>query len=153
MTHDQQMATEQPVLQIGSLLFERLDQIDLTGPFEVLSRLSHSSYRVFGKTTAPVRDARGLTLQADATLAEAPQLDLLHVPGGFGQEALMDDGEVHEWLQSQAAGARCCWVRRACLSGDRRPHTGRRSTCCPFSARSRSTNASSWTTNSSLPPA
>lgn len=25
-------------LQIGSLLFEGLDQIDLTGPFEVLSR-------------------------------------------------------------------------------------------------------------------
>jgi cyclohexyl-isocyanide hydratase len=107
MTHDQQMATERPALQIGSLLFERLDQIDLTGPFEVLSRLSHSSYQVYGKTTAPVRDARGLTLQADATLAEAPQLDLLHVPGGFGQEALMDDGEVLEWLQRQAAGARC----------------------------------------------
>ena len=83
------MVTEQPALQIGSLLFERLDQVDLTGPFEVLSRLSHSSYRVYGKTTAPVRDARGLiAAQADATLAEAPQLDLLHVPGGFGQEAL-----------------------------------------------------------------
>jgi hypothetical protein len=27
-------------LQIGSLLFEGLDQIDLTGPFEVFSRIS-----------------------------------------------------------------------------------------------------------------
>jgi cyclohexyl-isocyanide hydratase len=93
-------------LQIGSLLFEGVDQIDLTGPFEVLSRIPNSTYRIFGKTTAPVRDLRGLRLMADATLAEAPQLDLLHVPGGFGQEALMDDEEVLDWIRRQAAGAR-----------------------------------------------
>jgi cyclohexyl-isocyanide hydratase len=33
-------------LQIGSLLFEGLDQIDLTGPFEVLSRIPNSTYRI-----------------------------------------------------------------------------------------------------------
>jgi cyclohexyl-isocyanide hydratase len=93
-------------LQIGSLLFEGVDQIDLTGPFEVLSRIPNSTYRIFGKTTAPVRDLRGLRLMADATLAEAPQLDLLHVPGGFGQEALMDDEEVLDWIRRQAARAR-----------------------------------------------
>jgi hypothetical protein len=50
-------------LQIGSLLFEGLDQIDLTGPFEVLSRLPNSTYRIFAKTTEPVRDTRGLLLR------------------------------------------------------------------------------------------
>ena len=94
-------------LQIGSLLFEGLDQIDLTGPFEVFSRIPNSTYRVFGRTTAPVRDLRGLRLMADAALTEAPQLDLLHVPGGFGQEALMDDEDVLAWVRNQAAGVRC----------------------------------------------
>ena len=94
-------------LQIGSLLFEGLDQIDLTGPFEVFSRIPNSTYRVFGRTTAPVRDLRGLCLMADAALTEAPQLDLLHVPGGFGQEALMDDEDVLAWVRDQAAGVRC----------------------------------------------
>ena len=94
-------------LQIGSLLFEGLDQIDLTGPFEVFSRIPNSTYRVFGRTTAPVRDLRGLCLMADAALTEAPQLDLLHVPGGFGQEALMDDEDVLAWVRNQAAGVRC----------------------------------------------
>ena len=94
-------------LQIGSLLFEGLDQIDLTGPFEVFSRIPNCSYRVFGKSIAPVRDLRGLRLMADAVLAEAPQLDLLHVPGGFGQEAVMDDEDVLGWIRDQAAGARC----------------------------------------------
>jgi cyclohexyl-isocyanide hydratase len=100
------MIAEDTHLQIGSLLFEGVDQIDLTGPFEVLSRIPNSTYRIFAKTTAPVRDLRGLRLMADATLAEAPQLDLLHVPGGFGQEALMDDEEVLGWIRRQAAGAR-----------------------------------------------
>jgi len=96
---------DQP-LKIGSLLFEGLDQIDLTGPFEVLSQIPHSTYAVYAKTTAPVRDIHGLRLTADAALADAPQLDVLHVPGGFGQEALMDDEEVLDWVRRQALGAR-----------------------------------------------
>lgn len=94
-------------LQIGSLLFEGLDQIDLTGPFEILSRIPNSTYRIFGKTAGPVRDVRGLKLSPDARLADAPQLDLLHVPGGFGQEALMDDEDVLGWIQRQAKETRC----------------------------------------------
>ncbi len=101
------MIPQETHLQIGLLLFEDTDQIDLTGPFEVLSRVPNSTCRVFGKTTAPVRDWRGLQLIADASLAEAPQLDVLVVPGGFGQEALMDDAVVLAWIGDQAAGARC----------------------------------------------
>ncbi|MBV9655679.1 MAG: DJ-1/PfpI family protein [Acetobacteraceae bacterium] len=92
-------------LQIGSLLFDGLDQIDLTGPFEVLSRIPNATYRLYGKGAEPVRDLKGLRLFPDAALADAPPLDVLHVPGGFGQEALMEDTEVLAWLQRQAAGA------------------------------------------------
>ena len=84
-----------------------MDQIDLTGPFEVLSRLPNSTYRIFGKTLEPVRDARGLRLTPDALLEEAPQLDVLHVPGGYGQEALMDNEEILSWVRNQARRARC----------------------------------------------
>jgi cyclohexyl-isocyanide hydratase len=93
-------------LTIGSLLFDGLDQIDLTGPFEVLSRIPNSTYRLYGKTTDAVRDVKGLRLTPDAALADAPQLDVLHVPGGFGQEALMEDEDVLAWIRRQAAGAR-----------------------------------------------
>ena len=93
-------------LEIGSLLFEGLDQIDLTGPFEVLSRIPNATYRLYGKTIEPIRDLKGLRLTPDATLSDAPQLDVLHVPGGFGQEALMDDAEVLAWIRKHAAGAR-----------------------------------------------
>jgi cyclohexyl-isocyanide hydratase len=101
------MLPEDTHLLIGSLMFEGMDQIDLTGPFEVLSRVPNSTYRIYAKTNSPVRDLNGLRLIADATLAEAPPLDVLHVPGGPGQEALMEDPEVITWIQRQAAGARC----------------------------------------------
>jgi len=93
-------------LQIGSLLFDGIDQIDLTGPFEVLSRIPNATYRVYARTTDPVRDVKGLRLTPDATLAAAPKLDVLHVPGGFGQEALMENEEILAWITQQAAGAR-----------------------------------------------
>ena len=55
---------------------------------------------------------KGLRLTPDATLAEAPPLDVLHVPGGFGQEALMDDAEVLGWIRQQTAGA--CSIFSVC---------------------------------------
>jgi cyclohexyl-isocyanide hydratase len=94
-------------LHIGSLLFEGIDQIDLTGPFEVLSRIPNATYRIYGQTAAPVRDVKGLWLTPDACLADAPPLDVLHLPGGPGQEALMEDTEVLGWIRKQAEGA-CC---------------------------------------------
>ena len=94
-------------LTIGSLLFEGLDQIDLTGPFEVLSRIPHSAYRLYGVTAEPVRDVKGLRLAPDAAMADAPQLDVLHIPGGPGQEALMEDEAVLGWIRQQADGAQC----------------------------------------------
>lgn len=99
-------------LNIGSLLFEGIDQIDLTGPFEVLSRIPNSTYRIYGKTEASVCDIKGLRLKPDATLADAPPLDVLHVPGGYGQEALMEDPEVLGWIRQQASGA--CSIFSVC---------------------------------------
>src|SRR6202453_3853284 len=87
-------------------MFDGMDQIDLTGPFEVLSRVPNSTYRTYAKTTSPVRDLHGLRLIPHASLGEAPPLDVLHVPGGSGQELLMEDQEVIAWIQKQAAGAR-----------------------------------------------
>lgn len=92
-------------IRIGTLLFEGIDQTDLTGPFEVLSRLPNATHRLYAATREPVRDVMGLRILPDATLAKAPRLDVLHVPGGHGQEALMDHDETLAWLRSQAAGA------------------------------------------------
>ena len=117
-------------LLIGSLMFDGMDQIDLTGPFEVLSRLPNSTYQIYARTGSPVRDLNGLRLIPDAMLAEAPPLDVLHVPGGPGQEALMEDQEVIAWIQKQAAGARAIFsvCTEALLCGAAGLLKGRRAT-------------------------
>lgn len=88
-------------LDIGILLFPSMDQIDFTGPFAVLSRLPNATVHLIAMKPGPLRDHKGLILTPDKTLAEAPPLDILQVPGGPGQEALMEDEAVHSVLRAQ----------------------------------------------------
>ena len=93
-------------VNIGALIFPRMDQHDFTGPFEVLSRIPNSTFHVIWKEKTPIRDVRGLILTPECTLSEAPKLDLLVVPGGHGQEALMEDEAVIDFVRKQAGNAR-----------------------------------------------
>jgi len=92
-------------IEIGALVFPRMDQMDFTGPFEVLSRIPGARFHVLWKDRAPVRDINGLILTPDTSFAEAPQMDVLVVPGGWGQEQLMDDEAVLSFIRGQAARA------------------------------------------------
>lgn len=89
-------------LSVGCLIYEQMDQIDFTGPFEVLSRMPDTTIQIIGKQLSPVRDLQGLRLSPDTSIAEAGIFDVLLVPGGYGQRALMDDEEVLELIRSQA---------------------------------------------------
>ena len=93
-------------LTIGGLIFPRLDQIDMTGPFEVLSRIPNSTIHVIAKTKSPVRDIQGLILTPEMSIAEAPELDVLLVPGGYGQQQLMNDEEVLSLIRNHFTAGR-----------------------------------------------
>src|SRR5262245_52092791 len=94
-------------IRIGAIVFPQLDQMDLTGPFAVLSRLPNSSFELLWKNTQFVRDMHGLALLPDATFADAKPLDLLVIPGGAGQEELMEDDVVLSFVSQQARLAKC----------------------------------------------
>src|SRR5208282_5137685 len=96
-----ELATSRPLV-IGSLIFPRLDQLDFTGPFEVFARIPNSSLHVLWKDTAPLTDMMGLVLTPQTTFKDCPPLDILHIPGGYGQEALMDDETVLSFINEQA---------------------------------------------------
>lgn len=93
-------------LTVGCLIFERQDQIDFTGPFEVFSRIPDCTVRVIAKTRSPVRDLKGLVLTPDMSIAEAPAFDVLLVSGGLGQQALMEDEEILGLIRRQADSGR-----------------------------------------------
>lgn len=93
-------------MNIGMLIFPGIDQIDFTGPFEVLSRIPGAAIHVVWKDRQPIRDVLGLILTPERTLADCPPLDVLVVPGGPGQQALMEDDEVLTFLRRQAGEAK-----------------------------------------------
>lgn len=93
-------------LHLGAIIFPRMDQSDFTAPFEVLSRIPDSTFHIVWKEKTPVRDIRGLILTPEETFAETPQLDLLLVPGGPGQEGLMEDEVTLSFIRAQALQAK-----------------------------------------------
>jgi cyclohexyl-isocyanide hydratase len=88
------------------LIFPELTQLDMTGPYEVLARLPNTKVLLVAHTMAPVKTDRGMQIVPSITFAQCPQLDLVMVPGGPGQQQLMEDAVVIEFLQRQARGAK-----------------------------------------------
>ena len=93
-------------LHIGILAFPGVQQLDLTGPYEVFASIPGAQVHLVWKNRSPVTSATGLVLTPTMTLAECPALDVLCVPGGGGINALLRDAEVLDFLRSQAARAR-----------------------------------------------
>lgn len=91
---------------IGMLIFPRLTQLDMTGPYEVLARLPNTKVHLVAHSMSPVTTDRGMQIVPTVTFAECPQLDIVMVPGGPGQQELMEDETVLAFLRKQAAGAK-----------------------------------------------
>jgi cyclohexyl-isocyanide hydratase len=116
---------------IGMLIFPRLTQLDMTGPYEVLARLPNTIVHLVAHTLDPVKTDRGMMIVPTVTYADCPQLDLVMVPGGPGQQDLMEDAVVLEFLRNQAHGAR--YVTSVCTGslvlGAAGLLKGKRATC------------------------
>ena len=99
-------------LSIGMVLFPNLTQLDLTGAYEVLARMPDTRVRLVASTLHPVRSEWGLTISPDATFANAPPLDILCVPGGWGINECLDDEELLGFLR--ARGERARYITSVC---------------------------------------
>jgi cyclohexyl-isocyanide hydratase len=97
---------KQSQVTVGCLVFSQQDQIDFTGPFEVLSRIPNSIVHVISKNGDPVRDVKGLILTPEISIPDAPPLDVLVVCGGSGQQALMEDEAILSFIRKQADSER-----------------------------------------------
>ena len=94
------------MINIGLLIFPDIDQLDFTGPLEVLSRIPGAAIHIVWKKLEPVRDIHGLILTPTILPAQCPRLEILVIPGGPGQEALMEDAEIIDFIRTQASDVR-----------------------------------------------
>ncbi len=99
-------------MQVGFLLFDRVTQLDLTGPLQVFSQAPGYECHLI----APSADARmsdgPLALVPTKTFKTAPALDMICVPGGYGVAAAMGDEALTGWLKHQAPS--CRWITSVC---------------------------------------
>lgn len=99
------MATE--TKHIGILLFDDVEELDAVGPWEVLAswtrHFPEDGYAVscLSRTGGAVRCAKGLTVQAHHSYADAPPLDVLLYPGGQGTRAHLHDDAQLDWVRRQ----------------------------------------------------
>ncbi|MEJ2434061.1 MAG: DJ-1/PfpI family protein [Pseudolabrys sp.] len=91
--------------RIGMLIFPRMTQLDMTGPYEVLARLPDTAVELVAHSLEPVTTDRGMQIVPTISYADCPPLDVIMVPGGPGQQDLMEDEEALGFLRRQAAGA------------------------------------------------
>jgi cyclohexyl-isocyanide hydratase len=94
------------ILNIGILVFPKLQQLDLTAPYEVFASIPGAKVHLVWKDRSAITSATGLILIPTVTFAECPPLDVLCVPGGAGVNALLQDVEVLDFLRARAAQAR-----------------------------------------------
>lgn len=91
---------------IGFLLFPDIQQLDFTGPYDVLASLPDVTVHLIWKDLTPLRSSSGLVLTPDTLMDACPRLDVLCVPGGAGVGPLMEDPQTLAFLRAQAATAR-----------------------------------------------
>jgi cyclohexyl-isocyanide hydratase len=92
--------------QIGILVFPGVQQLDLTGPYEVFATLPEAKVHLIWKDRAPIKSATGLELAPTMTFDACPTLNVICVPGGAGVNALLEDKDVLDFLRRQAKQAR-----------------------------------------------
>ncbi|MFK0209166.1 DJ-1/PfpI family protein [Agrobacterium sp. NPDC090283] len=92
--------------RFGILCFPGVQQLDLTGPYEVFASARDTQVDLVWKTVEPVRASTGLWLMPNATYEDAPEYDLICVPGGGGVNPLLTDEETLDFVRGQAKTAR-----------------------------------------------
>jgi cyclohexyl-isocyanide hydratase len=93
-------------LRFGILVFPNVQQLDLTGPYEVFASVEGAAVELIWKDRNPVLSSTRLSLTPTATFDDCPPLDVLCIPGGGGVNPLLEDEAVLAFVRERAAKAR-----------------------------------------------
>jgi transcriptional regulator GlxA family with amidase domain len=98
----------------GILLFDDVEELDFAGPYEVfgMAKQDGDGLVTIAEGSGPVRGAKGLRVLPDHTFADAPALDILVVPGGWGTRREAENPVLLDWIAKVAPA--CTWVTSVC---------------------------------------
>ena len=96
---------------VGVLVFDEAEVLDVAGPYEVFSVAGRRSglepftVSLVGANEGPVTLRNGFVVLPQHTIASAPPIDLLLIPGGYGTRRELSNVALLEWVKAQAAKA------------------------------------------------
>lgn len=95
--------------KFGFLLFPGLEELDLVGPWEMISLWSKrlegpGTCLLVAQTREPVICAKGISINPHVDFADCPRLDYLLVPGGQGTRTEVDNPALIHFVAEQAKG-------------------------------------------------
>jgi transcriptional regulator GlxA family with amidase domain len=100
-------------MKTSILIFPGITALDAIGPYEVLRSVPGWEVEFVGAAVGEVRtDSGHLGLSVDRSLAETTATDIVLVPGGAGNRALLDDAAVLAWLREIDRGTK--WTTSVC---------------------------------------
>ena len=104
-SHSQQVPSKPtPRKTVAVLIFDGVQIIDYTGPFEVFG---FAGYRVFtvAQTSDPITTAMEMKVIPAHTVETSPQADIIVVPGGRVPHDFPSDHPLVEWIKKQSANS------------------------------------------------
>jgi transcriptional regulator GlxA family with amidase domain len=121
-----------PVRRVAVALFEGFTVLDVYGPVQAfasarLAKPDGSPLRLFevitlGEKAGPIRSGEGPSTQAEYAFADAPDYDILLVPGGFGTRQAV--GNARLLLALTAASRRAAITTTVCTGSALLARTG-----------------------------
>jgi putative intracellular protease/amidase len=100
-------------MEIAYLLYDRFTALDIIGPHDVLNSVPGNESIFVAEERGPIRDESDtLSLVADATIDEVRSPDIVVVPGGYGNRALLGHEPLHEWIR--AVHENTTWTTSVC---------------------------------------
>lgn len=96
-------------MNFGFLIFPGLEELDLVGPWEMVSLWSKylqgpERRLMVAQTREPVVCAKGMSINPHVAFDECPPLDYLLVPGGEGTRQQADNATLVRFVADQARG-------------------------------------------------
>ena len=96
-------------MNFGFLIFPGLEELDLIGPWEMISLWSKhlqgpEHCLMVAQTRDPVVCAKGMSINPSVAFSECPPLDYLLVPGGQGTREQVDNEVLVCFVAGQARG-------------------------------------------------
>ncbi|WAC24519.1 DJ-1/PfpI family protein [Blastomonas sp. SL216] len=104
--------TDAPDFHVVFAIFDRITQLDFTGPAQFLCRMPGARLHVAAATLHPVMTDAGFAIVPTVSFEDCPQADLLCVPGGLGVPAALSNTPLIDFVRSHGEAAQ--WVTSVC---------------------------------------